>query len=253
VTMTSDTTSAEPRRARLDRRTAARLAATEYARYTDQLRSLDDAEWSRPTDCSGWDVRAMAAHCTGMADMAASVREQRRQVKSAEAAGGVFIDALTDLQVHKYDGVAPAELVATYAKVSRKAARARRMMPGFIRRKTMPQPQRINGVDELWTVGFLAEVVLTRDVWMHRVDTSRATGRPMALTADHDGVLVADVVAEWAGRHGQSYALTLTGPAGGHWSSGSGGPSYELDAVEFCRILAGRASGEGLLTTEVPF
>lgn len=37
---------------------------------------------------------------------------------------------------------------------------------------------------------------------MHRIDISRATGRPLTLTADHDGVLVADVVHEWAGRHG---------------------------------------------------
>ena len=26
-----------------------------------------------------------------------------------------------------------------------------------------------------------------------------------------------------------------------------------LDAIEFCRILSGRASGAGLLTQEVPF
>ena len=43
------------------------------------------------------------------------------------------------------------------------------------------------------------------------------------LTADHDGVIVADVVAEWARRHGQPYQLKLTGPAGGSWTSGTGG------------------------------
>jgi hypothetical protein len=73
------------------------------------------------------------------------------------------------------------------------------------------------------------------------------------LTPEHDGAIVADVVAEWGRRHGQPYTLHLTGPAGGRWSNGSGGPELELDAVDFCRILSGRAHGEGLLETEVPF
>jgi uncharacterized protein (TIGR03083 family) len=253
MTMTEHRTDSAPRRANLDRRTAARLAATEYERYTDQLHSLTAAEWTRPTDCAGWDVRALAAHCLGMAEMAASVREQRRQTREALAAGGLFIDALTHLQVHKHDGETPEQIAASYARVSRKAAGARRRMPGFIRRRTLPQEQPVDGALETWTIGFLAEVILTRDVWMHRVDTARATGRAMELTADHDGVLVADVVAEWAERHGQPFVLTLTGPAGGHWSRGSGGPAYHLDPVEFCRSLSGRAKGDGLLTTEVPF
>lgn len=241
------------RRARIDRDTAARLAAAEYERYVALLSQLTPEEWAKPTACAGWDVRAMVAHCLGMAEMTASVLEQRRQMRAAVAAGGVFIDALTDLQVHKHDGESPETILASYRRVSRKAARARRRMPALIRRRTMPQQQQVNGAMESWTIGFLAEVILTRDVWMHRVDTSRATGRPMVLTADHDGVLVADVVAEWAERHGSAFQLTLDGPAGGVWSAGRGGPEYHLDAVEFCRILTGRAAGDGLLTTEVPF
>jgi hypothetical protein len=75
----------------------------------------------------------------------------------------------------------------------------------------------------------------------------------MALSPEHDGTIVADVVAEWALRHGQPYSLTLTGPAGGRWSSGNAGETISLDAVEFCRILSGRGSGEGLMSTFVPF
>ena len=62
-----------------------------------------------------------------------------------------------------------------------------------------------------------------------------------------------DVVVEWAGRHGQPFRLTLTGPAGGRWTSGTGGEELELDAVEFCRITSGRGTGEGLLGVAVPF
>ncbi len=50
-------------------------------------------------------------------------------------------------------------------------------------------------------------------------------------------MLVVDVVAEWAGRHGQPYTLHLRGTAGGHWSAGTEGREIELDAVEFCRVL----------------
>jgi len=88
---------------------------------------------------------------------------------------------------------------------------------------------------------------------MHRVDISRAVGRPMRLTADHDGRIVADIVAEWARRHGRPFTLLLTGPAGGSYVQGAGGPDLELDAVEFCRILSRRAPGNGLLTEFVPF
>jgi hypothetical protein len=102
-------------------------------------------------------------------------------------------------------------------------------------------------------MGFLTDTILTRDPWMHRSDIAEAIGRPMRVTPDHDGVLVADVVAEWATRHGQPFELTLTGPAGGTWSAGQGGESIEMDAVEFCRVLSGRGTGDGLLKQFVPF
>ncbi len=45
----------------------------------------------------------------------------------------------------------------------------------------------------------------------------------------------------------------LTGAAEGRFGFGRGGPAVELDAVRFCRILAGRAPGEGLLAVQAPF
>ena len=64
-------------------------------------------------------------------------------------------------------------------------------------------------------------------------------------------MLVADVVTEWAGRHGQPCTLRLSGPAGGRWEFGSGGTEVSEDAVEFCRGVSGR--GEPALGTVVPF
>ena len=109
------------------------------------------------------------------------------------------------------------------------------MTPGFIRRRTLLGGV-INGVEEPWTLGYLIDVILTRDPWMHRLDICTALDRTPHLTADHNGVIVADVVGEWAGRHGKDFALHLTGPAGGTWTAGTAGPRIELNAVELAPV-----------------
>ena len=246
------------RRPTLDRAVAMRLAAEEYQRVVAQLRSLSAHDWSRPTDCPDWDVRALATHMLGMAEMAASLREQIRQNRKANRAGGVYIDALTALQVAERTDMNPTQIIERFAQIAPRAARARRRAPGLIRRRTMPAPQPVGGKpespQEAWTFGYLIDVVLTRDPWMHRTDIAGATGSDLALTAEHDGVLVDDVVKEWAARHGQACSLVLSGPAGGSWSFGTGGPTLQADAVQFCRGLSGRGETDGLLlATEVPF
>lgn len=249
----TETTNATPRAAALDRPTAMRLAATEYDRFLELLRSLQPADWRKPTDCPGWDVRATAAHALGMVEMAASLREQRRQMKLARSRGGVFIDALTGLQVAERADMTPAQIVDRFAARAGKATAGRRRTPGFVRRRKLPIMQAVGDRREAWTIGYLVDVVLTRDPWMHRIDIVRATNAPHVLTAEHDGVLVDDVVTEWAERHGQPFTLRLSGPAGGSWSRGSGGPTLDLDVTEFCRALSGRGPAEGLLATQVPF
>lgn len=246
-----------PRRSALERDVAMRLAATEYERVLDLLSALSEQDWTRPSGCPPWDVRALTGHIAGMATMAASLREQLRQSRQAKRAGGEFIDALTALQVAERQHASPAELVAELRRQGPRAARARRRTPGLVRRLAMPDEQPLGGRPdsgtERWTFGYLVDVILTRDTWMHRSDVATATGRPMHLTPEHDGVLVADVVAEWAERHGAPCRLSLTGPAGGTWAFGTGGPELVLDAVDFCRTLAGRGEPTGLLAQEVPF
>ena len=247
---TSTQTKAGPWRPALDRPVAMSLAATEYQRFAAQLEQLTEADWSRATECPAWDVKAMVGHVTGMAEMCASLLEQARQMRVASRSDGPQVDALTALQVAKHASATPAEVTRRFAEMAPKAARGRRRMPAPVRRFATFE-ENVAGRPERWTVGFLTDVILTRDVWMHRVDIARATGRELDLTADHDGVLIADVAAEWARRHGQSCSLNLSGPAGGRWSWGTGGPVVEMDAVEFCRGLSGR--GRPALDTEVPF
>ena len=241
-----------PRPPALDRDTAFRLAATEYERFLALVRDLGPADWSAGTECPGWDVRTMTAHVLGMAEMVATVRELARQNRLAGTAGG-GIDALTAVQVRTHAGADGQALVTALQAVAPRALRGRRRLSRLAGRVTLPEEQVVGSDREHWRIGFLTDVVLTRDVWMHRIDICRATGREPLLTPGHDGVLVADVVAEWAQRHGRPYRLRLTGPAGGEWSSGADGEVLELDAVEFCRVLSGRGTGPGLLSQQVPF
>lgn len=253
MTMTDQTTPTgtkeNPRLPQLDRETATRLAATEYERVADLLAQLTPQQWAAPTDCPAWDVRAMAGHMLGMAQMVATwpemIRQQVMAGRRAKRDGSVTIDALTAVQVEKNADLSADEVVQRMRTVAPRAVRARRRAPALIRRQTMPE----NG--EWWTVGYLFDVILTRDPFMHRVDITRATGLPMAATAEHEGVIVADLVAEWAERHKAAYDLELTGPAGGHWKAGDG-ERITMDAFEFCRALSGRAPATGLLTTQVP-
>jgi uncharacterized protein (TIGR03083 family) len=245
-----------PRESALPRPVAMRLAATEYDRCAETFRSLRPAQWAMATDCPAWNVRQMAAHMLGMAEMAASIRENVRQQRKAAKAGGAYVDALTRLQVDERADWPPEQITARYAARGPKAAAGRRRAPAFMRRRTMPQLQEVNGVREPWTFGYLIDVILTRDPWMHRLDIAAATGTPPRLTAEHDGVIVADVVAEWADRHGKDFELTLTGPAGGTWQAGANGPAWTLDAADFCRAISRRPAGitlDELLNTEVPY
>ena len=230
------------------------LAADEYVRLVEQLRSLDADDWGRPTDCPEWDVRAMAGHSVGMmsdfTSLRAVMRRMRAATKAAKEAGGPVIDSMTALQVAETAALSSTELIARAEQHGPEAAHWRATAPRLFRR--MPIKETVGGHPETWRIGYLLDTILTRDPWMHRVDIARATGRDLVLTPDHDGRIVADVVAEWARRHGQPFTLTLTGPAGGHYTSGDGEP-ITIDAVEFCRILSGRAPGSGLLTQEVPF
>ena len=241
-----------PRPAALDRGTAYRLATTEYQRYLRLVRGLAPADWSRATACPGWDVRAMTAHVVGMAEMFASVRELARQTRLSGRAGG-GIDALTGLQVREHAHLDGPALVAALEAVAPRAVRGRRRLSRVAGRAKLPEEQVVGGDREWWRIGFLVDVVLTRDVWMHRTDVCAATGREPELAPEHDGVLVAGVAAEWAERHGRPVRLRLTGPAGGEWSWGADGEELVVDAVEFCRVLSGRGAGAGLLGQQVPF
>jgi hypothetical protein len=101
-------------------------------------------------------------------------------------------------------------------------------------------------------VAYLFDMGFTRDLWMHRIDLTHAAGTTFEADSAHDGRIVADLVAEWAATHGEPFTLELSGTAGGRYVSGEGGENVALDAIEFCRILAERVPGEGILRHPLP-
>jgi uncharacterized protein (TIGR03083 family) len=222
-----------------------------YRRLGALLADLPDEEWRRPTDCTQWSVHDVVAHVVGAAESTARVPELVRQAWRGRRLrdGGPLVDGINAVQVRERAGATPEELRRELADAGARGVRSRRRLPAVMRAVPVPFGPPV-GTKPL---GYLMDRIYTRDVWMHRVDIARATGRPLVLTADHDGRIVADVVTEWAATHGRPFRLTLTGPAGGTWSQGTGGEELILDAVEFCRIVSGRAKGAGLLGHAVPF
>jgi uncharacterized protein (TIGR03083 family) len=233
------------------------LQAAELARTGSALRCIADAEWNLPTDCPAWDVCAMYRHVLGACEAGASLRENVHQLRRAHAdrrrEGGPLEAALSRVQVTERAALDGPAILSRLTAVAPRTVRGRTRTPSLVRRHVH---LKVDGpLEETWTLGYLIDVIYLRDLWMHRIDLHRAVARTPVLTAEHDGRIVADIVAEWARRHGRPFVLELGGPAGGCYGTDSRGASapISMDAVEFCRTLAGRASGTGLLGTVVPF
>jgi uncharacterized protein (TIGR03083 family) len=217
------------------------VAAAEGVALALLLRRLDGADWDRPTDCPEWTVRDMTAHLVGQAEGTrrpwVALRRQRTGARRHPDRTG--LDAYTAQQIAEHAGESGPRLAEAFADGWPRAAVAMRRTPGLVRRVSIA-----TGIPDLprMTIGYFYDSILPRDLWMHRVDISRATGR--ALThQDHDAVVVDDVIGDlaraWAG---PPVRLELTGPAGGAWSLGAGRPvaTVAADPVDYLRTLAGR-------------
>jgi uncharacterized protein (TIGR03083 family) len=229
------------------------IAEHEYARYLDQLGSLSGDDWHRETECVPWTVQDMAAHVLGQTEAVASMRETAHQQRAAKREGGIRQDAVNTIQIRERVGLTPADIIQRLRVAAPASIRARRRLPGLLRRIRISVELQ-EGMRERWSFAYLMDVIYTRDTWMHRMDMARAVGADPVLTPDHDGRIVADVVRDWARRHGSAFELRLAGPAGGTFRSQTAGERLDLDAVEFCRLLSGRdGGGRDLLATFTPF
>ena len=228
-----------------------------------ELRALGPEDWDAPTDCEGWRVRDVVAHLLGWAEFFTSATEFRHQSK-------VFLpgkkdlptttDEQNELQVRDRLDLSPQDLLAAletalprFLSFRLRAGRVARVVPFYA------------GIIGPSTVGFLMISIFSRDMFMHRVDISRATGRELEL-GEWDRRLVADVVRHWGRRTKADARLVLSGGAGGDFVLGAGSRArVSGNALEFCRVLTGRAEPEVMqvegdraaalmwLRTRVPF
>jgi uncharacterized protein (TIGR03083 family) len=238
---------------RITRPEARVLAEEEFARFASTVASLTPDEWAMSTDCTGWDVRKMALHVLGSGDAQASVREFMHQFRRGIPLNKTidshhWVDGLNELQIREREHLSNEELAALLGAVGPKAVKGRWRTPLPMRHLPLPFGPPIGWVP----LKYLLDVGFTRDVWAHRIDIHQAIDRPMHLTAEHDGRLVADIVAEWAGIHGEPFELVLDGPAGGKFTQGVDGERVELDALDFIRTLSGRLTGTDILSHPLP-
>jgi len=231
---------------RVSRQRAFEHRAAEIAAWLDLLRSLDESEWHRPTVCTEWDVADIAGHLCGQAEdvlvpWSFPVRDRRAARRYPDV---LLIDAHMLVQADEHRGTTPADLVARFERLWQKANRSIRRRPGFVQAITItcdsipiPWFQRLS-------LGYIQDVLLPRDLWMHRDDVCHALGRPFDAGA-HAEQLSAQVMLDvelssvWAG---PPVRLVFTGPGGSSYVVGDGEPvaTVSTDAVGYMRTLSGR-------------
>ncbi len=233
---------------------AMRITEVENRKFGDLMRSLTDEHWSTPTECTLWDVRAMAAHVVGSAAGQASPREFLRQKRAGkpickELGSPFWWDGMNELQVRERASMTTEQLVAEWDAISVKALRVRAKLPrpiAGLKVLNLPAPVGRQPLSYLFDIGF------TRDVWAHRIDIAHTIGAEPDHDAQHDGRVLADIVAEWAVTHGEPFSLVLEGPAGGSYVQGGGGEEIHLGVVDFIRTLAQRTTASGVLEHTLP-
>lgn len=246
-----DSTACEAKRIpKLTHLETGRLATAELERMLDLLGSLSAEDWQQPTACTLWNVREMATHlagaCAGYASWAEFKRQYIQNPYLREASPKV--DGINRRQVEDRAEVTPTALIAELGEVGPKAIRTRQRLPWLLRAIPIPFGPPLGTKP----IGYLTDLIYVRDMWMHRLDICRATGRQMALDPDHDGRLVALVMRDVAKNLDSQFGerrirVELTGPAGGTFDFGAGStPSatIRMDALDFNWLASGRMNVE---------
>jgi uncharacterized protein (TIGR03083 family) len=218
---------------------ATALAESQNRAFLDTLYPLDDAQWGAPTDCEGWTVKDIASHVLGWAEVLVSFKEARVQVGGAfrrRKELGDILDAQNQVQADAGRRISTQELLLRLEEGLPRMVRRRAALGRYAKHLPIWGPP--FGFSNL---GYLCNVIFTRDVFMHRIDVARATSTELELGPPEQRI-VADIAREWARAAPGPVRLELTGPAGGVYVVGTT-PHAKLtaDAVEFCRYQAGRA------------
>jgi uncharacterized protein (TIGR03083 family) len=228
----------------LSRHRAAEVADAELAAFQRVVSELNGPDWDRPTDSAGWSVRDVVAHVAGQYEELARPGTFLRRLRAAKRRypDRVTLHGHNQVQIDELADRSPAELAAHLARFGPKGLSAIRRMPGLLRRVPStvffpepPLPDR--------RMGYLFDVLTSRDTWMHRLELIRAMGQDWH-PYPHDADVIAQVVRDLdRGWRDAPFQLTLTGPAGGTWRIGGGTPVAQstVDAIAAMLHLSGRS------------
>lgn len=158
--------------------------------FANYLASLDPSDWSAPSWCAGWDVKAVAAH------LLVPPTKSKGQVFGSFVKAGFNLDKLNARYVAALtESMTPEQIVST----TRSSAGVRSAPPG------------------LPPIGVLNEVVV------HTMDISHALGKPFVLPMEHYVMALehSKNVQAVLGCKERIAGLTLRG-TDSDWSTGSG-------------------------------
>ena len=230
-----------------DRDQAAQIGHAEGQAAVALLRQLHQTDWQKPTDCPEWDARALVSHLVGQCEDGLRLRTSLRRELAGRRRypGRASVDAHMAVQVDDHRAEPGPQLAGRFALLWPRAVQARRRRPAAVRRIILS-----SGLPVMprFSLGYLLDVIYTRDLWMHRLDLARATGQRFQ-TGDHDRHIVGQAVRDLAlGWPAAPVALELTGPVGGSWLIGSGKPAAVIRAetTAWMRALAGRDDNPAL-------
>ena len=236
----------------LTHRKAVSMAKLELERFLALVTSLSEDDWEKPTACTLWNVRQMVAHETGACAAYAHWSEFKRQGnpkahRPYRARGLSFLDSMNQIQVDDRAFSTTAALIDELQTVGPRAIATRARIPGLVRALRVPLPAL-----GIVSIGYLTDLIYTRDMWMHRLDLSRATGREMVMTPEHDGRIVALVVRDLEKKLAAKLRTTsvvyhLSGSIGGMWLLGakvSPAATIQLDVLDFNLLASGRLTPE---------
>jgi uncharacterized protein (TIGR03083 family) len=232
------------------------MARLELDRFLALVTTLSDDDWEKPTSCALWNVRQILAHVTGAAASYARWSEFKRQnslkaQRSYRASGFSFLDSMNQVQVDDRVSATPGALIDELRTVEPRAIATRERLPGLLRAIRVRLPA-LGFVP----IGYLTDLIYTRDMWMHRFDIGRATGREMIQTSHHDGritaLVVRDLVRKLTPRlGGRAVAYELTGISGECWSLGENVrpiARITMDVLDFHLLASGRMPANELST-----
>lgn len=227
-----------------DRASSRANLTAEYAALVALVDGLAPGDWSKPTECTGWTVRHMVAHLAGSAECGARTGALLRHYSYAgwksRHAPETFVDHMCQSQIASRDGMSDLEVAADLRRWATDAPAQLEATARLLRGIPLPA---VTGAPPGARLSWFVDVITTRDVWMHRVDLTRALGVERPVTPAEPELVrqvIRDLDTEW---RGPALDLTLTGPGGGSWRIGDHDPVAHIteDAVGLMRLLSGRS------------